>query len=42
MHTDYNTGEQLAFKNVIIQFVKEWNIDKNGYQTMEIEKAEAR
>ncbi len=39
-HTDYNTGEQLAFKNVIIQFVKEWNIDKNGYQTMEIEKAE--
>lgn len=39
-HTDYNTGEQLAFKNIIVQFVKEWNIDKNGYQTMEIEEAE--
>ncbi|MDE7298263.1 MAG: DUF3048 C-terminal domain-containing protein, partial [Lachnospiraceae bacterium] len=39
-HTDYNTGGQLAFKNVIIQLVEERNIDKNGYQTMEIEKAE--
>lgn len=41
-HIDYNTGEALAFKNIIIQFVKEWNIDKNGYQTMEIEKAEGK
>ncbi len=41
-HTDYNTGEQLAYKNMIVQFVKEWNIDKNGYQTMEIEEAEGK
>ena len=36
-HIDYNTGEQLTFKNIIIQFVHEYNIDKNGYQTMDIE-----
>ena len=35
-HKDSNTGKQLAFKNIIIQFVKEWNIDKNGYQTMDL------
>ncbi len=39
-HIDYNTGEQLKFKNVIIQLVDEWNIDKNGYQTMDIEDAQ--
>ncbi len=38
-HTDYNTGKQLAFKNIIIQFVKEWDIDKNDYQTMDIENS---
>lgn len=38
-HIDKNTGKQLAFKNVIIQLVKEWNIDKNGYQTMDIENS---
>lgn len=38
-HIDRNTGEQLAFKNIIIQIVDEWDIDKNGYQTMDIEKA---
>jgi hypothetical protein len=38
-HIDSNTGKQLVFKNVIIQFVKEWNIDKNGYQTMDLENA---
>jgi hypothetical protein len=38
-HIDYNTKEQLSFKNVIVQFVKEWDIDKNGYQTMELDKA---
>lgn len=38
-HIDANTKEQLSFKNIIVQFVKEWNIDKNGYQTMEIEDA---
>ena len=38
-HKDSNTGKQLAFKNIIIQFVKEWNIDKNGYQTMDLTNA---
>ncbi|MDF2610493.1 MAG: putative secreted protein [Lachnospiraceae bacterium] len=38
-HNDFNTGEQLAFKNIIVQFVKEWDIDKNDYQTMDIEDA---
>lgn len=36
-HIDANTGEQLSFKNIIVQFVKEWDIDKNDYQTMDIE-----
>lgn len=40
VHKDSNTGQQLAFKNIIVQFVKEWNIDKNGYQTMDIEDAQ--
>lgn len=38
-HVDANTGEQLQFKNIIIQLVKEWDIDKNGYQTMDIENS---
>lgn len=38
-HLDKNTGKQIAFKNVIIQLVNEWNIDKNGYQTMDIENS---
>ncbi len=42
IHKDSNTGEQLAFKNIIVQFVKEWNIDKNGYQTMDIEDVEGK
>lgn len=37
VHTDYNTGEPLEFKNIIVQYVIEKNIDANGYQTMEIE-----
>lgn len=37
IHVDYNTGDELRFKNIIIQFVKQWDIDKNGYQTMELE-----
>ncbi|CRZ34276.1 DUF3048 family protein [Herbinix hemicellulosilytica] len=40
VHKDSNTGEQLKFKNIIVQFVKEWDIDRNGYQTMELENAE--
>jgi len=38
-HVDANTGEQLKFKNIIVQLVKEWDIDKNGYQTMDIENS---
>lgn len=38
-HIDANNKKQLGFKNIIIQYVKEWNIDKNGYQTMDIEDA---
>ena len=38
-HLDANTGKQLRFKNIIIQLVKEWNIDHNGYQTMDIENS---
>lgn len=41
-HKDYNTGEQLKFKNIIVQFVKEWDIDKNDYQTMDIENASGK
>lgn len=36
VHIDYNTGEPLLFKNIIIMIVEESNIDHNGYQTMEI------
>lgn len=34
-HIDISNNKQLAFKNIIIQFVREWDIDKNGYQTMD-------
>lgn len=38
-HIDANNQQQLSFKNIIVQFVKEWDIDKNGYQTMDLEDA---
>ncbi len=38
-HKDSNNGEQLRFKNIIVQFVKEWDIDHNDYQTMDLENA---
>ncbi|MHB8128535.1 MAG: DUF3048 domain-containing protein [Mobilitalea sp.] len=38
-HKDAVTGNQLAFKNIIVQFVKEWDIDKNDYQTMDLADA---
>lgn len=41
-HIDKNTGKQLAFKNIIVQYVKEWNIDRNGYQTMDIENSSGK
>ncbi len=37
VHVDYNTDQALKFKNIIIQIVKQWDIDKNGYQTMDLE-----
>lgn len=41
-HKDSLTDQQLTFKNIIIQFVKEWDIDKNDYQTMDLEDASGR
>lgn len=38
-HIDYNTGKQLSFKNIIIEYVEEKNKDKNGYQTIDFEDA---
>ena len=39
-HIDKATDEQLAFKNLIIQYVSYWTIDKkNGYQSMDIENS---
>lgn len=35
-HMDRRAKKQLAFKNVIVQLVKESNKDRNGYQTMEL------
>lgn len=36
IHIDYNTQEPLEFTNIIIQIVKEWDKDHNGYQDMDI------
>ncbi len=33
---DDRNNKQLAFTNVLIQKVKEWDIDRNGYQTMKL------
>lgn len=33
---DDQNQKHLTYRNIIVQFVKEWNIDKNGYQTMEL------
>lgn len=35
-HIDRGTGKPLKFKNIFIQLVNEYNIDKNGYQTMDL------
>lgn len=35
-HMDVYYKKQLSFKNVIVQFVEESNIDHNGYQTMKL------
>lgn len=41
-HMDHKTGKQLTFKNIILQYVKEWDIDRNGYQTMDIANASGK
>lgn len=38
-HKDSVTGEQLTFKNILVQFVNEYDIDKNDYQTIDWENA---
>ena len=38
-HIDANTKKQLAFKNIMVLYVKEWDIDRNDYQTMDIENS---
>lgn len=35
-HTDYNTGKQLKFKNIILMNVNEWTMDSSGRQDMDI------
>lgn len=35
-HIDKASNKALTFKNLFIQFVNEYNIDKNGYQTMDL------
>ena len=41
-HKDAVTGDQLAFKNIIVQFVEQWDIDKNDYQTMKQDDASGK
>lgn len=35
-HIDRNTGKQLAYTNIIIQYVNEWTADSAGRQAMDI------
>lgn len=41
-HTDAVSKKQLTFKNILVQFVEEHNIDKNGYQTINFEDASGK
>jgi hypothetical protein len=41
-HIDKNTGEKLTFETLLVQFVNEYNKDKNGYQTMELAGANGK
>lgn len=41
-HMDQYYKKQLSFKNVIIQFVDESNIDRNGYQTMKLNNSSGK
>ncbi|MCR5829967.1 MAG: DUF3048 domain-containing protein [Lachnospiraceae bacterium] len=42
VHIDKNTQNPLVFDNIIIQLVKEWNKDDNGYQEMQIKDASGK
>lgn len=35
-HVDKNTGKQLSFTNIIIQYVKQWSYDSHDRQAMDI------
>lgn len=39
---DTQTGKQLKFKNLIVQYVNEWTLDNKGYQTMDIENSSGK
>lgn len=39
---DTQTGKQLKFKNLIVQYVNEWTLDDKGYQTMDIENSSGK
>ncbi len=41
-HKDHANNKQLSFKNVIIQIIKEGNIDHNGYQQLYIQKNQGK
>ena len=41
-HIDNTNKKQLSFKNLIVMYVSESNIDHNGYQTMDIVKASGK
>lgn len=38
-HIDANNQKQLFFKNLIVQFVKEWTLDSKGYQEISLENS---
>lgn len=40
LHKDCNNDQPLSFKNILIQYAKQENIDKNGYLTIELAGAE--
>lgn len=41
-HKDHKNDKQLSFKNVIVQLVKETNIDRNGYQHLYLHKRKGK
>lgn len=41
-HKDHKNDKQLSFKNVIVQLVKETNIDRNGYQHLYLHRRKGK